>query len=175
MVAQKAMEPANLDDLLFRNKNKGYGAYELRRNYDKRLTVAFLVTVSFFIALLIGLGKLPNPIKHFVIAYPKNDTDSGINIIRIHKDLVLVHPKKQVQKGRFAGRYRITNTAEPLDTMPGIIGSTTGIAGLLSDNNGFGDDLAGFPDGNRKIKIPEKHFITIPDEAAEFPGGRSGL
>lgn len=43
-------------DLLFEDRNKAYGAYELRKTYKKRLTIALLVTAA--IALLALGGSL---------------------------------------------------------------------------------------------------------------------
>ena len=42
---------ADLLDILFEGRNKDYGAYELRKTYNKRLTTALLVMAG--IALLI--------------------------------------------------------------------------------------------------------------------------
>ena len=41
---------ANMLDLLFDNRNKEYGAYELRKTYQKRIGNALLITIA--IALL---------------------------------------------------------------------------------------------------------------------------
>ncbi len=43
-------------DIIFEGKNKQYGAYDLRKTYNKRLTKALLLTAAF--ALLIFLGTL---------------------------------------------------------------------------------------------------------------------
>ncbi|MEQ1796359.1 MAG: energy transducer TonB [Lacibacter sp.] len=46
-------------DILFEGRNKEYGAYELRRNYEKRLTTALLVTagVALLIFLIVIVGR----------------------------------------------------------------------------------------------------------------------
>jgi len=41
-------------DILFENRNKEYGAYFLRKQYNRRLTKAFVITCSAFILLLLG-------------------------------------------------------------------------------------------------------------------------
>lgn len=46
---------ADFLDIVFDGRNKEYGAYELRRNYNKRLGRAILITVS--LALLLVLGS----------------------------------------------------------------------------------------------------------------------
>jgi protein TonB len=53
---------ASILDLVFDNRNKEYGAYELRNTYSKRITKALIITAS--ISLLIFAGTvLGNPSK----------------------------------------------------------------------------------------------------------------
>jgi protein TonB len=56
MDANKILD-ADLIDLVFEGRNKGYGAYELRTQYNKRLRNALIVTISAFCLLLL-LGFL---------------------------------------------------------------------------------------------------------------------
>ncbi|MES2591632.1 MAG: TonB family protein [Bacteroidota bacterium] len=39
---------ANLNDLIFENRNKSYGAYQIRKVYNDNLSIALFSTVSFF-------------------------------------------------------------------------------------------------------------------------------
>lgn len=49
---------ADFLDLLFHDRNKAYGAYELRKNYQRRLTIALVITASLalliFIMIIVG-------------------------------------------------------------------------------------------------------------------------
>jgi protein TonB len=54
MEANKILS-ADVLDLLFENRNKDYGAYQLRKTYNKRITKALLITGS--VALLALLGS----------------------------------------------------------------------------------------------------------------------
>ena len=47
---------ADILDILFEGKNKEYGAYELRKTYNKRITLALIITAV--IALLIFVGSV---------------------------------------------------------------------------------------------------------------------
>ena len=47
---------ADILDILFEGKNKEYGAYELRKSYNKRITLALIITAS--LALLIFVGSV---------------------------------------------------------------------------------------------------------------------
>lgn len=51
MEANKILQ-ADLLDLLFEDRNKEYGAYELRRRYNKRITTALLITAGLLIAIV---------------------------------------------------------------------------------------------------------------------------
>lgn len=49
-----------LDEIVFENRNKEYGAYDLRHQYPKLLTKSFIVgTALFLIAALSPLSILP--------------------------------------------------------------------------------------------------------------------
>ena len=39
-------EPRTLDDLVFENRNKAYGAYALNRKHRKYLLIAFLISLT---------------------------------------------------------------------------------------------------------------------------------
>ncbi|MEO8415995.1 MAG: energy transducer TonB [Ginsengibacter sp.] len=45
---------ANLLDIIFEGKNKDYGAYDLRKSYNKRISVALFVTLAIIALLCIG-------------------------------------------------------------------------------------------------------------------------
>lgn len=55
MEANKILS-ADILDLIFENRNKDYGAYELRKSYNKRILRALIITAS--IAVLALLGSL---------------------------------------------------------------------------------------------------------------------
>ena len=46
---------ADILDLVFEGRNKDYGAYELRKSYNKRITKALVITAA--VALLALLGS----------------------------------------------------------------------------------------------------------------------
>ena len=69
---------ADILDIIFDGKNKQYGAYDLRKTYNKRLTKALLFTAAlaaliFFASLL--YAKVFNK-KVFVQEVPKNNESS---------------------------------------------------------------------------------------------------
>ena len=73
---------ADILDIIFEGKNKEYGAYELRKTYNKRITLALIITAS--LALLIFVGS--------VIA--KNIEDDSTTALEV-KDLSLEEAPKE--------------------------------------------------------------------------------
>src|SRR5512134_816014 len=55
MEANKILS-ADILDLVFEHRNKDYGAYELRKTYNKRIIMALIITAS--VALLAVLGSV---------------------------------------------------------------------------------------------------------------------
>ena len=64
-------------DILFENRNKEYGAYFLRKQYNRRLTIAFVFTCSFFILLLL----IPFIIRLFQSNSLKNEDFVNVLVI----------------------------------------------------------------------------------------------
>ena len=50
----KQILKSDLLDILFEGKNKSYGAYELRKTYNKRLTKAVIATIALILLVLIA-------------------------------------------------------------------------------------------------------------------------
>ncbi len=77
----------NLDELVFENRNKAYGAYVLRSNYDKNLKRSFLIT--FVTPLLIILFSIVYNKLHgneVVVKPTDKDTDSLVVITVVLED-----------------------------------------------------------------------------------------
>lgn len=58
MEANKILK-ADILDLLFEDRNKAYGAYELRKTYSRRITIALVVTFA-LIGVALGASFLAN-------------------------------------------------------------------------------------------------------------------
>lgn len=53
MEANKILQ-SDILDLVFEGRNKDYGAYELRRKYNRRITIALVITAAFVAAAILG-------------------------------------------------------------------------------------------------------------------------
>lgn len=86
---------ADLLDLLFENRNKAYGAYELRKSYSRRITKALLITSA--IALLVFAGTaLAGTIKH---KNPRPQMSGPIEITEIQpEEKKIPEPEKKIEQ-----------------------------------------------------------------------------
>jgi len=57
MEANKILN-ADILDLIFEDRNKDYGAYDLRKTYNKRITKALIITASVALLALLGVAAL---------------------------------------------------------------------------------------------------------------------
>jgi protein TonB len=76
MLPDKIMQ-SDLLDLLFENRNKTYGAYALRRSYNK--TIASALTITFFISAIFSV---------YLLMHNSKQKDSTIQVI-IPPDIIL--------------------------------------------------------------------------------------
>ena len=65
---------ANLLDILFEGKNKAYGAYELRKTYNKRISASLVITLSVIALLLIASAIRNNSSPNDVFHVPETST-----------------------------------------------------------------------------------------------------
>lgn len=68
-------------DILFEGRNKEYGAYELRKSYNKRLTKALIGTVVLILLILIG-SAISNRLSKDTNVVPIKTTDATLQQIK---------------------------------------------------------------------------------------------
>lgn len=165
----------NLDELVFENRNKTYGAYVLRSNYEKNLKRSFFIT--FFVPLLlILLSVIYNKLHGDVLVQnPVKNTDGNdsliITVVELPKrkqldeiEKALAKPQKIQGDNR---NYEMRNVHEVVpalsDTFVTYInpnGSTDvgGEVGSVSANQGsstgLGNELEGTFDFNSVEVLP---------------------
>lgn len=72
---------SDLLDILFDGRNKAYGAYDLRKTYNKRLTVAVVGTIALILLFLIG-SAIANRLKNNENAVKLNTTETTLQKIK---------------------------------------------------------------------------------------------
>ncbi len=174
-------------DIIFINRNKAYGAYELRKEYNKRLIKALTVTfccvvilsASWFISNTFGKSSVSPLIISGIIELSHFDPDitAPKKIPKIQKTKVAVVNNSAYKivpdnkAGKIPTRDDLDNKVLGTVTIPGILSDRPELPPLV-EGNGTGTKIADKP------KIPEPE-IDQPFEHAEvmpeFPGGMEAL
>jgi protein TonB len=71
---------SDLLDILFEGKNKAYGAYELRKSYNRRITTALVFTITVLLLFMIGYNIAVNLTKEKIIIPVISDSVTLRNI-----------------------------------------------------------------------------------------------
>lgn len=82
-------------DLVFEGKNKDFGAYEMRKNSDRRHNLA-MIAVVIVIVLLFGLGLLVNTVIKSVEARPEDANEQAMAAFA--KEVVEEEPEEEPQR-----------------------------------------------------------------------------
>lgn len=168
-------------DILFDDRNKVYGAYELRRSYDKRIIKALCIT-GIAIGLITGSTLIARPTAEDSIV--KNDND-GLVIRTIEPPLVepveppppppkLVEPP-QIKMVDFTTPEVVDN--ELVVKTPPEQADFDGAQIGNMDLEGINADISVPPPTINKLEIIEEKKIVEPtiyekvELEAEFPGG----
>lgn len=175
-------------DIIFENKNKDYGAYHLRKNYNKRLLQSIGVTCLFVMAIVLLQNMKPKK-QNLVVLNPDNTR-------LIEVDLPKDQPKEPIKKPQQTRPQVATlNATAPVifadpevkDTIAdniALASSTLGTTNKTGDTNTTIDVDPGSPttgDGDGVVeKLVEPVFddVSVRDWAQvlpEFPGGMAAL
>ena len=165
-------------DILFEHRNKQYGAYQLRRNYNRHLVQSIAIGIGF--AFLI-VYLIPAPSETSMIIDGKPDVIlSTVNLPKEPKPQLPAPPKvplaQAVRQEKFIDQFKMTQNevVDPLPTLDKLelaaVSSQTdlgtdvpGIQPLLPEAQGTGSSVA-------EEKAPAKDDV-IPDRQPQFPGG----
>lgn len=165
-------------DILFANRNKSYGAYQLRRNYNKRLSiaVAVMLSVSVLFAVAYGLdkkGRAEAPVFSTVEVKLENATVKD-------KPPVQPPPVKQIQIEKSVATIQVTPPVlvEQVTIPPPTIDEMEGVKIDVKTTAGVKDESVappvetgtGIVESLVKKEIYETTFTTVQKEA-QFSGG----
>jgi protein TonB len=128
-----SMKNHHWEDLLFENRNKAYGAYELRVNYESRLNRSFVITLS-SIALLMALViilKNQKTSPQFLNTVPKEKHDMS-ETFQVMQNQLLSNVDKPAQKSEPASKntsipdihnFKPVTALQPVDPIKPISGN----------------------------------------------------
>lgn len=157
----------DLDDIIFRNRNKEYGAYYLRKKYNRHMMVATIIAVTFFVLLsvlpLITFKKpekrlIEGPLYSEYMSTPqpkdpqKTDEEIPPGMRKIQKMAKFVIPQITVNVEEENNEF--STESHPGDTNSDGNSSTGSSQGTLDGGGGNSDAV-----------------YTYVEEAPQFPGG----
>lgn len=174
-------------DMVFENRNKEYGAYVLRRDYDKQMMRAMGITVT-SILLIIGGVFVGNKLKAEPPSINYKEIVSNPTDIAITKPKE-IEPPKPPQNETMAKRtikdpeMRVVANEQGQDSIPTVEDLHNAEAGLTTNLNG--DDHMGVDGGQGTVaslepveqvfvvEQPKVHLFV--EQMPEFPGGETAL
>jgi len=179
----EAILRSNVLDIIFENRNKQYGAYTLRREYNRRLITALIIMLmavlilslsSFFkrpdkevisatIVDLTDTLQLVNPAENK--PKPKPEIQRPVAMVR---DVVPLIVPDHLAKDTMPTQDDLVHNKIGLQTTPG---DTVDIAQPVNtDNTGSGPAPVAAPD-----PAPEPEIWDSPEVMPEYPGGIEAL
>jgi protein TonB len=161
-------------DIVFSHRNKQYGAYELRSNYNKRINRALLITLGLAGALVSAYAFKDN--KEFTKPIY---TTTEVTITEIREKEVKPPPPpppKEVQTTqpttvKFTEPIIVDQPVEPIPAQIDIRGSEIGTVNIKGDTCLIAP-LPGIDGGTGIVDVPtEPDIFERVEIEAEFPGG----
>jgi len=172
--ATQSSQADTLTEIVFASRNKSYGAYELRRDYNDRMQSATIITLVSLSLLLLLLIYSSSDIKNIV----DNSPLGGKEVVMDNYDITqpkieqIVKSASPISKDIFV----VSNdtTEEVLDTTSKHITSSGTVTGGLPGNPTSGGGNGGA--GKKIIDTTDysKPFISV-SQMPEFEGGESAL
>jgi len=169
-------------DIVFENKNKAYGAYELRRHYNKRLQQSMLVT--FLLVLVFAfLQSWKVPHRKGSIAFDNLDSLKLVEM-KLKPDEPIEQPKEKIKQPKQLAERKyesivVVKDKDVKDSLPTI---TELAKTVISDKNVNGENISPneivkpSSNGNNinvtTVEVEEEvRPLKIAEFMPEFPGG----
>ncbi len=176
MAEQLAVKP--FDEIVFEHRNKEYGAYELRKRYNKHMNTAFIIAISVFVISV----SIP-AIMDFLDTLAPIEADTNVELTLVDappldKDVPPPPPPPDppppVQETIKFTPPVVTeepidekDIPPPQDEIKVQVGTET--------KEGTGDiELPTEGDGKEEVEAPQQIF-TFVEQMPEFPGGEEKL
>jgi protein TonB len=171
---------ADVLDIIFEGKNKEYGAYNLRKTYNKRLTTALIITIAALVLI-------------FLISILASALQKGQTKEIVIKDLSLSQAKKdekplpppppppklppppKIETIKFTPPKIVKDQEVPKDEKPPEVDKIDAKIDVKSDSGAKDNGIVAPPvtDAGTVVEQPQddNEVFTKVEKEAEFPGG----
>lgn len=169
--------PQRLNEVIFENRNKAYGAYALRRDQDKRTLAGLLFTCAVFVAtaMITTLGGAKLPDIDIEKKIPLFDTTTFINVWEEkpkEEKIEELQKEKPQQKTDPGNNFQASNTVEDsVKTNRDIKNLVIGPKSQdTAKTGGTGDtkNIVGLPKPEIKDTIPFRIVANMPVFKGDF-------
>ncbi|MHB1922336.1 MAG: energy transducer TonB [Chitinophagaceae bacterium] len=177
---------ADFLDILFEGKNKDYGAYELRKSYDKRLQKATILTILTCLVLILGYSVESYLAKQALLHPKPIMADTKLQNIKVDPNQPppppppppppeppKVKPQIQFTPPRVVKDNQVKPEEQPPDINK-IKDQAISTVTVKGDPNGIDPGLV--PDkGGVVAAAPVDKVFTFVEQEPKFPGGDAAL
>ena len=167
------------NDIVFVNRNKEYGAYVIRKNYDKRMVIIMISVIS-TIGLSYGTFMFIKNLPEEVIEEPKIDT-ANIAIPAPPEEDLPPPPKEEIPppEERTIAFPPPVIVDIPVDdevpTQETIADTKASTKTVESDNENWSADTGPKEEKPEVVEKKEEEILEFIDEDASFIGGPSAM
>ena len=177
---------ADIIDIIFENRNKDYGAYELRSQYDKRLKKAMLI-IFITVAIILSINYwVSTHLSHHIGSIPVYDSVLlGDYIPPNKKELIKPLPveRKKIATAKLVTPLIVRSEhVDPPATIDELQQKQIGLTNMIGDKVADGEIPHPAVEGNKQgneVKEqsgkPEETIFKTAEVMPEFPGGIEAL
>jgi protein TonB len=174
---------ADFLDILFEGKNKEYGAYSLRREYDRRVRNATIIMLIFFALLSIGVVAYTIFNKEELMHPKKPVADINLENVDLKNEPPPPpppppppQPPKLMSTIQYTTPVVVKNEVKPEEQPPDmdqIKNQAISTKTLAGDVNGVDPNLV--QSGGVVAAAPTNQIYRSVEQMPEFPGGEEAL
>ncbi|MES2730743.1 MAG: TonB family protein [Bacteroidota bacterium] len=170
----------NMDDIVFEKRNKSYGAYELRKTYDKHVNTSIAIAIALFLLFvsLPAIVKMLSAEEKVVKAAPKKVRYTDLAPPPPLDEKTPPPPKLDIPPPKPITRFvppEITQEEVPeeqeMPTIEEVKQTDTGPAEVEGEAVTFEAPTAAVVEPD----VPVESVYTIVEQMPEFPGGAAEL
>jgi len=163
--------------LVFKERNKNYGAFELRKRYNRTVTIALTIAVVSFL-FLVSIPKIIELIEGFKTEDPKAVEITSADLTPPPLDKELPPPPPPPPPPPVEQTIKFTPpvvTDEPIVEPPPVITEDSPKISTETHEK-TGDDEIVIPEATNVVVAPkEDEIFLVVEQQAEFPGGVAEL